>query len=317
MKIKPNFLFFIFTILALPAYAAESDTMRVTLLGTGSPVPSITRFSQSTLVEAGDLKFLIDAGRGASIRLNQAGVRLSDIDAVFITHFHHDHISGLADLLITSWVAAPFGGRQIPLEVYGPQGILEVTNGLKAAYRRDNEIRIADEKIPREGAEYDVTEYLSNGVVFDRNGVKVTAFEVNHGELIKPAYGYRVNFGGRSMLISGDTKYDERIISEANGVDVLIHEVAIATPELIRQYPLLVNVFEHHTYPEEAGKIFSAVKPKLAVYSHIILPSISGGAPVTVDDLITQTRTSYQGPLLVGDDLTVIDIADEVTFRKN
>lgn len=298
---------------AISVLAGEDTTMRVTLLGTGTPQPSITRFSQATLVEAGEFKLLIDSGRGVSIRLTQAGVRLSDIDAVFITHFHHDHISGLADLLITSWLTAPFASRQVPLDVYGPQGIKEVTDGLKAAYRRDNEIRIADEQIPREAGDYNVTEFISNGIVFDHGGVKVTAFEVNHGELIKPAYGYRVDYSGKSILISGDTKYDERIVTAGDGVDVLIHEVAIATPEVIAQYPLLENVFDHHTNPEEAGRIFSAVQPKLAVYSHILLP----GGPVTTEDLVTQTRVSYQGPLLVGEDLTVIEIGDTVTYRNN
>lgn len=298
-------------------YAADDPTMRVTLLGTGSPQPAIDRFSQSTLVEVGDLKVLIDAGRGVPIRLTQAGVALSDIDAVFITHFHHDHINGLADLLITSWLATPFGNRQVPLDVYGPQGMQEITDGLKAAYSRDSEIRIADEGLPRAAGDYNVTEFTSSGIVFDQDGLKVTSFEVDHGELIKPTYGYRLDYEGKSVLISGDTKYDERIITAGVGVDLLIHEVAIAPPALIQQFPQLAAVFDHHTNPAEAGRIFSAVQPKLAVYSHIVTPGPTGPFAVSTEDLIEQTRATYQGPLLVGEDLTVIEVGDSVTFKKH
>ena len=298
---------------AVSVFAAEEPVIRITLLGTGSPAPSIERFSQSTLIEAGGKKLLVDAGRGVAIRLTQAGIRLSDIDAVFITHFHHDHISGLADLLITSWLAPiRFGNRQIPLDVYGPQGILEITTGLKNAYRRDNEIRIEDEQLPRAAGDYNTSEFNSNGVVYEQEGLKVTAFEVDHGEIIKPAYGYRVDYAGKSVLVSGDTMYDERIIDAGRGVDVLIHEVAIADPELIDQDPLLANIFNHHTKPEEAGRIFSAVQPKLAVYSHIVFRP-----PFGADEIVSQTKTTYQGPLLVGEDLTVIDIGDSVTYRQN
>ena len=144
----------------------------------------------------------------------------------------------------------------------------------------------------------------------------VTAFAVNHGELIKPAYGYRIDYKGRSILISGDTKYDENIVKAGQGVDVVIHEVAAVAEGLLQQNPRMVPIFDHHTNPEQAGKIFAQIKPKLAIYTHIIISS-TPTFPVTKYDVIQQTRKNYGGPLLVGSDLMTIVIDDSVAVYRN
>ena len=221
----------------LTIHTANAQTMRVTLLGTGRPTPLHDRFEAATLVEAGDTTLLFDAGRGASIRSWQLGMPRSEVDATFITHFHHDHISGLADLWLTGWLPPAFGQRTEPFRIFGPEGLSDVTDGLQAAYARDIDIRVPDENLPREAATFNVTEFSGQGVVYDSDGVVVTAFPVDHGELIKPAYGYRVDYEGRSVLISGDTRYDENIIEMGRGVDVLIHEVVTGRDRLYEEYP--------------------------------------------------------------------------------
>ncbi len=293
---------------------ARAQTMRVTLLGTGRPTPLHDRFEAATLVEAGDQVLLFDAGRGVAIRIWQLGMPLREVDAVFITHFHHDHISGLADLWLTGWLPPAFGQRTEPLRIWGPEGLHDVTEGLEAAYKRDIDIRVPDENLPREAATFDVTEFTGDGVVYERDGVKVTAFAVDHGALIKPACGYRIDYAGHSVVISGDTRYDAHIAEIGRGVDVLIHEVVTGRERLYAEHPELINIRDHHTTPEQAGRIFAAAKPKLAVYTHLVNLGAPGIPVVDNEDIVAETRRSYDGPLVVGHDLMGIEIGDSVSI---
>lgn len=292
-----------------------ANEFRLTLLGTGVPIPSPERFGPSTLIEAGGKRLLIDAGRGATIRLSQLGVPLGSIDALLLTHYHSDHTSGIPDLWLTGWLRSHFGTRQKPFRIIGPIGAKELMSNLERAYALDIKIRIEDEKLPPAGIATDVTEFANDGVVYDGGGVKVTAFEVDHGDVIKPAYGYRVEYGGRVAVISGDTRYNENVIRHGNGADLLIHEVAIARPELLKE-AYIQPIIAHHTTAEEAGKIFSLTKPKLAAYTHLVFLASEDIAPATVEELIAETRKTYAGPLQVGEDLMSFDIAADVSVRR-
>jgi ribonuclease Z len=181
----------------------SSSDFRVTLLGTGVPTPRPDRFGPSTLVEVGNQRLLIDAGRGAAIPLYQVGVPMGSIDALLLTHYHSDHTSGIPDVWLTGWLQSHYGTRTKPLRVLGPVGAKELMSNLQKAYAADIKIRIADEKLPPEGAEMEVKEFNSDGAVYKKNGVTVIAFEVDHGDVIKPAYGYRIEYDGRSVVISG------------------------------------------------------------------------------------------------------------------
>ncbi len=170
----------------------KSCDFKVTLLGTGVPIPSPDRFGPSTLIEAGDQKLLIDAGRGATIRLYQLGVPIGRLDALLLTHFHSDHTSGIPDVWLTGWLQSYFGDRKGPFRVIGPQGTERLMAKLEEAYADDIKIRMDDEKLGPDGVAISVLEYDSDGVAYEKNGVKVIAFEVDHGDVIKPAYGYRI-----------------------------------------------------------------------------------------------------------------------------
>lgn len=295
---------------------AQAQTLDVTLIGTGDPIPRLDRFGPATLVEAGPHRLLFDAGRGVTQRLGQLDIRLSDIDVVFITHFHSDHLTGLPDLWLTGWLPPPFGRRSMPLQVVGPTGIGEILEGLQQAFDPNIQIRILDEQLPPAGVEFDVTEYSEDGVVFDEDGVVVTAFAVDHGQYIKPSYGYRIDYEGRSVAISGDTRFDENLIAAAQGVDVIIHEVAAAREELLEFDQRMQLILDHHTTPEEAGIVFDRVSPKLAVYTHYVLLSAPNSPEVTVDDVVRRTRTNYAGPLVAGEDLMRLEIGDTVEVRR-
>jgi ribonuclease Z len=290
-------------------------TFRVTLLGTGVPIPRPDRFGPATLIEAGDNTILIDAGRGAAIRLFQLGVPIGRIEALFLTHFHSDHTIGIPDLWLTGWLSSYFAGRRRPFHAIGPEGTSELMRHLTAAYSRDVEIRIADEKLEREYAAITTKEFVGDGVVYESGGLRVIAFTVDHGEAIKPAYGYRIEYDGRSAVISGDTRYNDNVVKFGSGADLLIHEVAIAPPELLSE-PHIQRILNHHTSPREAGLVFARAKPKLAAYTHLVLLAGEHVSAPSIQDLIAQTRETYAGPLEVGEDLMSFDIGDTVTVAR-
>jgi ribonuclease Z len=283
------------------AAPTAADDFKVTLLGTGSPPPLMRRFGPGVLVQAGGKNLLIDCGRGVTQRLFQAGVRLGAIDALFITHLHSDHIVGIPDLWLTGWLGTAYAQRKGPFRVYGPAGTKGLMDNLEKAYDWDIKTRIADQNLAPENVATAVVEF-TEGVVYDRDGVKVTAFEVDHGPLIKPAFGYRVDFGGRSVTVSGDTRFNENLIKHATGTDLLIHQVAAVREELLKN-PVYQVILDHHTKPEEAGVVFTRAKPKLAVYYHFVLLGTPQVPPLTDKDVLEMTRKTYAGPLLIGEDL--------------
>lgn len=294
-------------VLALAAQAqTPAPDFRVTLLGTGSPAPLMNRFGPGTLVQAGGQTLLFDCGRGTTQRLMQLKMRLGEADKLFLTHLHSDHIVGIPDLWLTGWLQTAFAQRKGPFQVYGPAGTKGLMEGLEKAYDWDIKTRIADQNLPPEAVAVRVSEF-KEGVVYEQGGVKVTAFEVDHGDLIKPAFGFRVDYGGRSVVISGDTKFSENLIKHATGADLLIHQVAAVREELL-QSPIFKAILAHHTKPDEAGVVFARVKPKLAVYYHFVLLGTPQVPPVTEQDVIDMTRKNYSGPLLVGEDLMSFSI---------
>ena len=292
-----------------------SGDFRVTLLGTGVPIPDPARFGPCTLVEAGDQKFLIDAGRGATIRLYQLHVPIGRIDVQFLTHYHSDHTSCLPDVWLTGWLESFFGTRTSPYKVIGPTGAKRLMENLERAYADDIKIRVADEHLPLAGIATDVTEFDRDGLVYEKNGVKVIAFEVDHGDVIKPCYGYRIEYGGRVAVFSSDTRYNENVIKYGKGADLLVHEVAMARPELMKE-TYIQRIIGHHTTPYDCGRVFAQTKPKLAAFTHVVQLASKEVPPPTLDELVAEVRRSYDGRLEVGEDLMSFDIGDTVTVKR-
>ena len=289
------------------------DDIVVTLIGTGSVVPNTVRYGNSTLVQAGGLNLLIDAGRGCAVRLTEAGMPMGKLDAFFLTHFHSDHVIGLPDLWMTGYLHPSFGTRADAFHVNGPVGTTHLCNAMRDAFRDDVRIREADEHLDDAATRIAANEWNADGVIFEKNGVSVTTFEVNHGPLIKPAYGYRVDYAGKSVVVSGDTKFDENLIKHAAGADVIVHEVGVASEKLSEDDQLIMN---HHTSPEEAGTVFARTKPRLAVFSHIVDLLENQQDDWAVHEILRRTKKNWSGKTIVGDDLTRIVINKDVTARK-
>jgi ribonuclease Z len=287
-------------ILAIPAQPiANSQTLQtqIILLGTGTPYPDPLASGPATAVVVGKRVFLFDAGAGLMRQVNAAGLPISGPEAVFITHLHSDHTLGYPDLILTSWIM----GRASPLQVYGPRGLRFMTQHLLTAFSED--IRIRSKGLEREvqgGYRANVHE-IREGVVYQRDGVRITAIRVPHGSW-KEAYAYRIDTPDRSIVISGDTSPSKALVAASRGVDVLVHEVYLATHlkpedrpggEFWPQY-----MREFHTSDVELGNIAAQAKPKLLILTHIIR---FGG---TDEELVEGVRKGgFSGPVIVGRDL--------------
>ena len=226
---------------------AEKGTIKLTFLGTGAPRPSLRRSGPGILVEAGPHLFLIDAGSGVREQIFRAGgwEWITGLSTILVTHLHYDHTVDITDLSLTGWMY----GRRVPMEVYGPAGMEEMAHHFDAAYKWDKDMRRLV-GIPMKGSNI-VAHDIAPGVIFDKDSLKITAFEVEHmpinvqtGEKLEfygQTLGYRIDYKGRSVVFSGDTRSTPA--SELNvfgkDVDVLVHEVQVPSPGSRRSHEWL------------------------------------------------------------------------------
>lgn len=298
-----------------PPATTGGSNLKVILLGTaGGPTIHAQRLGISTLVLAGPEKLLFDCGRSLTTGLVRLGIAPADVTRVFLTHLHSDHIVSLPELLLFPWT-----NRSLPLRVWGPNGTRSMVKRLQDAFSFDIHVRRdVDERLSAHGIEVIATD-IREGIVYEANGVRVRAFLVDHGP-VTPAFGYRVDYGGRSVVMSGDTKPSDNLVKFSQGVDVLIHEVgrwkqdpALSGPpdEWLEDSRLTRGrartIAAHHTDGTEAGRIFERARPQLAVFSHY------NAAPAAILPLV---RRSYAGPVEFGEDLMTIDIGDRVTVHR-
>gem|GEM_PF-1742173 len=292
-------------------------TIKITLLGTGGgpggggPNLLTKKMNANTLIEAGGQQFLFDAGRGPMLRLvSLSPQHVSRTDKVFLTHLHSDHIVDLSDLFLNG---SGRGGRP-EFFVWGPTGTAAMTEHLAKAYDWDLTYRTN----PRRPKLRMIGKDVSEGVVYEKGGVKITAFDVDHWPPRKteqdraefPSVGYRLDYNGHSVVISGDTRPTEKMVKYGKGVDVLIHEVHVGLDGTQRGAGGRPIRGVHHSSPREAGEIFDRAKPKLAVYTHIVW------GRKTEQDLIDLTKDKYSGKFIVGQEMMQILVSDTVEVLK-
>lgn len=297
-----------------------ADQLHVGFCGTGSPLPNRDRAAACTVVIANGKLFVFDMGEGAGKTLSLMGMPLGKIEGVWLTHLHSDHFEGLGPFTLQRWAGT---SATTPLQVSGPEGVTEITQGLNAAYRIDSTYRIAHHGaavVPPSGFGMTGTA-IQPGVVYNANGVQITAFSVDHGP-IKPAFGYRVDFKGKSVTITGDTAFTPKLAEAAKGSDLLVSE--LLSPRLVN---ILVNsaqkagmtnrakifrdIQNYHISPEQAADVAKSADVGMLAFTHIV-PSV----PKMLEfALVGNAADRYNGPISVMHDGDMVSITGPKSFK--
>lgn len=297
------------------------DGLHILFCGTGSPLPSPDRAEACTAVIAGGRLFIFDAGEGAARNLMRMQAPMGAAAGVFLTHLHSDHINGLGNLALQRWVVS---AAAAPLALAGPAGTAEVGAAFNAAYRLDAGYRTAhhgEAVAPSAGAGFAPRD-VTPGVVYDAGGVRITAFAVRH-DPVSPAFGYRLDWDGRSVTISGDTAATPALAQAAVGTDILVAE--LLNPAFVKRLeqaaaaagqPMRAKIFAdipgYHITPAEAGAAAHAARARQLVFTHIV-PAVPG---FMEGILVKGAAGAYSGPVKIAADGDVITIAADKSITR-
>jgi ribonuclease Z len=288
--------------------AKNPPPMTVTLVGTSGPELTPERGGEATLVQVAGQSLLFDAGRDVLGNLYRSRVLPQTVTKVFLTHLHSDHIAGLPDLWMTPWFLL---GRTQPLEVWGPPGTQAMVDGMRAMYGHDVEHR-ANAIFKREALEIKVHE-VAAGAVYESGGVRVLATVVEHADG-DPAFAYRVEADGETVFLTGDCTLTTALIEAARGADIVIANVAAGTAA-VEAMSRWKPVFAKLLTPEQDARLFAEVKPRLAVFSHVVKKDLKGEAGDGA--IVRRTRgAGYAGRLLMGQDHTRITVGKTVEMQR-
>ena len=267
--------------------ARLGDGLHAYVCGSGSPMPDADRAGPCLAVLAGNRAFIFDSGSGSIRKLMRMGFPMGKLQAEFLTHLHSDHIDGLGEALLQAWIG---GSRSAPLPVYGPEGTDKVVAGFNQAYAIDQGFRVAHHgpKVANPagaGAAAQVVtlpDGTDKAVVYDKDGVRITAIRVNH-DPVKPAFGYRIDYQGRAIAISGDTVYAPSFVNAAKGADLMFHEalnkdmVAALGRKLAERgqtnaAQIMHDIQGYHASPEDAARSAQQAGAKALVLYHLVPP---------------------------------------------
>ncbi|MGI9286688.1 MAG: MBL fold metallo-hydrolase [Pseudomonadales bacterium] len=302
--------------------------LNVGVCGAGGPLPDPQRSGACIVVMAGETMLLVDSGTNGARNLNRMGIPIGDVDAVLLTHFHSDHIDGLGETGTLRWVSQ---ANTSPLPVIGPEGVEPVVAGFNLAYEQDTGYRQAhhgDIVAPLSGKGLVAKPFATPAVgeaqvVWDQDGLKVTAFSVVH-DPVKPAVGYRFDYAGRSVVISGDTAQSSNLETFAKGADLLFHEALSRTlvgtmnkaaketgNRIIEK--VTADILDYHASPEEAAASANTAGVGHLVYYHIVPPLIMPGMDVV---FLEGVDKMYDGPTTISRDGTLFSLPADSTDIK-
>ena len=292
--------------------AAMNDTslltdggLHVVFGGTGT-LSTDDRAGSSVAILAANRVLLFDAGPGSTRVLGQAGVPLSEVDTVFLTHFHSDHFGDLGDLAIATEIL----GRDHPLHILGPEGVHDVVAGFEQAYAIDHDHRDAQHPGHLEAPPTQVTT-LTEGIVFDEDGLVVEAFRVDH-DPVDEAYGYRITYAQKTVVNSGDTRASDAVVEAAQGADLLIHEAMdkelaeqVARRADPRTAALIRDALTNHSSSADAARVAHLAGAEQLALTHVSPPLV---APTLRWRFLKSARRAYDGPVLLAEDGLRIDL---------
>ena len=289
------------------------DGLHIAVCGAGSPMPDDKRGGPCTLVIAGQQLFVFDTGNTSARNINKMGFNAGNIQGIFLTHFHSDHIDGLGELLLQRWVS---NSNTQPVPVHGPEGVETVVNGFMQAYSLDRGYRVAhhgEAIVPSSGfgakAVSFKTQAFETTLVFDSQDTKIHAFSVAHAP-IHPAVGYKIQYKDRSIVISGDTTPSVHVAKAAQGVDVLIHEaMSMELMKLLQEgaktakrdklEQIMKDITDYHTSPVQAAEIAQQAQVSYLLLNHIAPPL---PLPGLVDAFLKGTAEVFKGKIQVAKD---------------
>lgn len=279
--------------------------MRITLLGTGTPTLDRNRKGSSLLIEVGNEKLLFDAGRCFTTQLLNAGIGPQNINSIFITHHHFDHIGNLGELLLTMW----HNERTSQIDIFGPNGTSEIVTALLGqVFRRDIAFALFNKYCEKDIRDLVNVIEINPGLILDRDKSKIYAEYVDHGNSLGlseqdwPCFGYRLEAEGKIIAISGDAVACDGLDNLAFGADVLIQCCYLAEDEVNNS--VLKQLAEHVIATSgQVGKIATRNNVKKIVLTHIEPKSED-----MMTSLIEDVRRDYDGEICLGEDLMVINL---------
>lgn len=276
--------------------------MQAWMLGTGSPSLSVARHGISTLVRANGRWLLFDTGRATLQRMYECGIPIPEVTDIFYTHLHSDHICGLPDLWMTGWFVLH---RKRPLRISGPPGTVRTIDGLREMHHFDISVRSKYETAEPAGRAIEVDEFAA-GTVFDEDGVRVVAFPVDHGPDVRPAFGFRIECNGRSIVLSGDTTICDGVLEHAAGCDLLVHEIAGASSAQLAANEITRRIISIHTDPAQMNEICRRTRPRLTLLNHVSVWRI------TQYDILARVRAGHDVPVELAEDRMEVLVGPEV-----
>ena len=266
------------------SYLPKKDALSAVVCGSRSPINDPNRAEACILVQAGEKIFLFDTGNGSIQNLNNWNTPWNRVEAVFYTHLHSDHIADIAELHIATWIP---GQRKSKQKVFGPEGVKSLTDGIELAYKKDYFFRNehhGDILAPLDIVGFEThTVDIEDPVLIDDGELKITAYSVSH-DPVDPALGYRIDYKGRSISISGDTIYDKNLVKYSKNVDVLFHEsMSVELLNIINNNAkktdnfvvdiVTVDILDYHTPILDVVKAANEANVKhLVFYHHLPAP---------------------------------------------
>lgn len=275
------------------------------VLGSGTPNPNPERMGSAYLVLANDTPYLFDFGSGVVRRVaalssewggNFSKLDVTQLEYAFLSHIHSDHTLGLADLIITPWIM----GRDKPLKIFGPEAAKDMADHIIKAYQPDIDYRIYGTQPQNDKGYKAIFTSIEEGMIYEDKNIMVTAFLNDHGDLAE-SYGFLIQTGDKTILISGDTGPSANLLRFGNEVDILVHEVYSQAGFEKKEPDWKIYHKAHHTSPSELAKIAKKLNPKTLVLSHILFWGSSES------EILEEIMKDYDGKVILADDLIEIN----------